>query len=543
MRLLIVDDDPAIVESICDLVNWKKLGIQEVETAPGSVQAKQILQERPADIVISDIEMPGESGIDLLRWYREEKYGGKFLLLTCHESFSYAQEALKLRAEEYLLKPFRVDMIEMVIQKLVRSIEEEREKEAGADSQGKQKERRNTQAVLADLLTDRLSGKPEELRRELPEGNFLLEEGRLFCLAVVRMTNLEKDEEAYGKGLVFFTLENMACEILTGSPENARVVSFDHGRYGMMTVICDSGSCPEDPADTGADAVSTEKDRITEAVRNNLKLYFEKAAAMFSLTLTACIGEPVSPKDFYACFRQCEEALERDIIYYGNVFSLEEAASETGDSWRALELKTMEDFLEQKNRKGFLDYVKKELNAAVQLSIMDHEQAMRVIQEVRQAVYAHLARKGILISLVTDHEAEDMARMASRSVIDLLRWANYLLSRVFTYEEELQKSSGIIQEIDHYIEEHYSEEIGRNEIGAAFYLVPEYVAKLYKKKTGKALKDAINDYRLTRAKTLLTTSDRKVSEIAQEVGFDNFSYFSTLFKKSMGMTPNEFRKQ
>ncbi|MBQ1310903.1 MAG: helix-turn-helix transcriptional regulator, partial [Blautia sp.] len=89
----------------------------------------------------------------------------------------------------------------------------------------------------------------------------------------------------------------------------------------------------------------------------------------------------------------------------------------------------------------------------------------------------------------------------------------------------------------------YSEEIGRNEIGAAFYLVPEYVAKLYKKKTGKALKDAINDYRLTRAKTLLMTSDRKVSEIAQEVGFDNFSYFSTLFKKSMGMTPNEFRKQ
>ena len=204
----------------------------------------------------------------------------------------------------------------------------------------------------------------------------------------------------------------------------------------------------------------------------------------------------------------------------------------------------MEEYLDQKSKKAFLDYIKKELSMAQQLNKLDHEQLLGTIQEIRQAVYAHLASRGILITLVMENKnASAMADKAEQSVIDLLKWVNYLLSGVFEYEEEIQKSSGIITEIDQYIQQHYTENISRNEIGAAFYLVPEYVAKLYKKKSGKSLKDAINDYRLSQAKALLLTTDRKVSDIALDVGFDNFSYFSTLFKKNLGMTPNEYRKQ
>ena len=66
---------------------------------------------------------------------------------------------------------------------------------------------------------------------------------------------------------------------------------------------------------------------------------------------------------------------------------------------------------------------------------------------------------------------------------------------------------------------------------------------MYKKKTGIALKDAINDYRIQQARYLLTHSDKQVGEVAADVGFGNLSYFSTLFKKSTGMTPVEYRKQ
>ena len=66
---------------------------------------------------------------------------------------------------------------------------------------------------------------------------------------------------------------------------------------------------------------------------------------------------------------------------------------------------------------------------------------------------------------------------------------------------------------------------------------------MYKKKTGVSLKDYINDYRIQQAKLLLKQSDKQVGEVAADVGFSNLSYFSTLFKKSTGLTPVEYRRR
>ena len=136
-----------------------------------------------------------------------------------------------------------------------------------------------------------------------------------------------------------------------------------------------------------------------------------------------------------------------------------------------------------------------------------------------------------------------MSAKADQSAADMIRYENYLLDKVFAYEAELEKSKGLIQQINEYIHQHYAENLTRSEIGTEFYLVPEYLAKMYKKKTGIALKDYINDYRIQQAKQMLAHSDKQVGEVAVDVGFGNLSYFSTLFKKSTGMTPVEYRKQ
>ena len=535
MNILIVDDDTAITESICNLVNWKKLGIDRIRTAQGGAAARNLIREEEADIVISDIEMPGESGLDFLRWFREEKYTGKFLLLTCHESFAYAQEALKLHADEYLLKPFRVDMIEMVLQKMGASLREE--KGSTADPGEGPYARRRTLGVLSDLLTGRIKGDISEIKTEMPFSVSLLAPEKKYCLMVVRATNLEKDIELYGRNLILFTLENVISELLTGSPENTRVVYFDHGKYWSFAVFCDAAGETESGGKTEATSAAGD----LKAAANEL---LSKIGSMFSLTLTCCLCPAVPLSGCGRCFAECQELLDKDVIHYGTVFAMEEGYKTADEGRRALDLRVMEEYLDNKNKKAFLDYVKKELNTAVKLNVMDHEQMACVIREIQQAIYAHLAARGISINLIVENEdAAGMSRKAEQSVIDLIRWVNYLLSHVFEYEEELQKSSGIITEIESFIQKHYKEDIGRNEIGAAFFLVPEYVAKLYKKKTGVTLKDAINEYRLAEAKALLLTTDRKVSDIASDVGFDNFSYFSTLFKKNLGMTPNEFRKQ
>ena len=107
MRILIVDDDTAIIEVIRDTVDWDKLGVDEIDVAYDAQGARESLTDKAADIVISDIEMPGESGLDLLKWFRNEEMPGKFLLLTSHE-----RTELELCTQMYVLKDGRLQQVE-----------------------------------------------------------------------------------------------------------------------------------------------------------------------------------------------------------------------------------------------------------------------------------------------------------------------------------------------------------------------------------------------------------------------------------------------
>lgn len=175
---------------------------------------------------------------------------------------------------------------------------------------------------------------------------------------------------------------------------------------------------------------------------------------------------------------------------------------------------------------------------------MNEVQLKIMRSEFQQVIYAHLSNNGIQISRLFHGETTiQMTEQSERSVIDLIRWAGYLLDLVFEYENNMQKADTLIDRIQAFVKQHYRENIGRNEIGAEFHLVPEYVARVYKKKAGKTLKEYINDYRLEQAQKLLKDTEMRISDIALETGFDNISYFSTLFKKATGMSPNEYRKR
>ena len=525
MRVLIVDDDIAITEAISGSLNWEKLGISEIETAYSADRAKKILKELGADIIICDIEMPKETGLDLLKWYREENMDGQFLFLTSHESFYYATEAITLHAEEYLMKPFKVDMMELVLQKLIRSLKQERELIRGSEYGrwviGNMREVKL--AFWSNLLAGRILNEQENIIRELRKRKIDFAMEKTCRLVISSVTNMEQDISTYGRSMVQFILENLHSELLCGEPENDSVVYFEHKSDCAFVAICEEQAEGE----------------LKEKCRRLIK----KCESLLSSTVTCCISVPCGVSDFYEVYHRNLDILSRNIVYYGDVFTEKEAFEYSIQGVPVMQLKVMEEYLEKRDKKGFMDYLKKELEGKEKQRVLNGEMLKSIQQEVQQAVYAYLARKGIQISLLLDDSVSvRLSEKAGQSVLDMMRWENYLLGRAFAYEEEVQKSQTIIEKINEYIHEHYKENIGRNEIGAAFFLVPEYLAKMYKKKTGQNLKDYINGYRLQQAKRLLNSQEMKVSDVASEVGFDNFSYFSTLFKKEYDMTPNEYRK-
>jgi YesN/AraC family two-component response regulator len=92
-----------------------------------------------------------------------------------------------------------------------------------------------------------------------------------------------------------------------------------------------------------------------------------------------------------------------------------------------------------------------------------------------------------------------------------------------------------------YVDEHFREEISREQLSEMFFFDPDYITKIFRKETGLSYKNYVIEKRLALAKELLTETDYSIHDIALHVGYDNYSYFTRLFKKSFGVTPVEFR--
>lgn len=119
MNLLMVNDAIATVQAMKEEIPWENYGIQKVYTAYNVAEGQSVIQSATIDILLCDIEMPGEYGIALIRWIRENHYDIDCILLTCHAEFSYAQEAVTLNCQDYLLLPASYESIGKTIQKVV----------------------------------------------------------------------------------------------------------------------------------------------------------------------------------------------------------------------------------------------------------------------------------------------------------------------------------------------------------------------------------------------------------------------------------------
>ena len=105
MHLAVVDDEPQIRESIMHKIPWKQYGFEQVSGAASAEEALELLRKNPVDVCLCDIRMTGKSGLDLIEFASREQLKTRFIILSGYGNFSYAQQALRLGASDYLLKP------------------------------------------------------------------------------------------------------------------------------------------------------------------------------------------------------------------------------------------------------------------------------------------------------------------------------------------------------------------------------------------------------------------------------------------------------
>lgn len=117
------------------------------------------------------------------------------------------------------------------------------------------------------------------------------------------------------------------------------------------------------------------------------------------------------------------------------------------------------------------------------------------------------------------------------------------IRKVTQRENDYAKMEMAVRKVIDYVEEHYGEMITREDLGEAACLNPVYLARIFKTRTGKTMGNYILDVKVEKAKEMLKGADMTVSEVSLAVGYDNFSYFSKLFKDRTGVSPKEYREE
>jgi two-component system response regulator YesN len=236
-----------------------------------------------------------------------------------------------------------------------------------------------------------------------------------------------------------------------------------------------------------------------------------------------------------------EELDRNNVASKGRIFHENDEIVMASDQEHILDQEQIRLLLNEKKKKELLNLLKFSMESLASQKKLAASTLTIIKQELLQIVFVYLSSKGIMATQLFANESSVlMESQATDSLMNMMRFQVHLISSTIDYVSEVEQSDSIVQRAKNYVHEHYAEDISRTEIAESVFLTPEYMAKMFKKETGVSLKQYISDYRVKVAKELLASPGVRISDVASEVGFDNFSYFSTVFKKTTGYTPNEY---
>lgn len=136
MKVLLIDDEKLAVDAMEYMIPWEQFGIHDIYKAYSAKQAQQICQNNEIDIIFCDIEMPRVSGLDFVAELRKEGEDVVVIFLTSHAVFHYAQQAVHLEVQEYLLKPIDREEMCAALQKAVKKAEKSGRKDIQINGSG-----------------------------------------------------------------------------------------------------------------------------------------------------------------------------------------------------------------------------------------------------------------------------------------------------------------------------------------------------------------------------------------------------------------------
>ena len=509
--LLLVEDEDDVRRALADEAKWRARGYTLVGAAASAAEALALSQVHRPDVILTDIQMPEVSGLELLTYLVSHGADSEYVILSGYSQFEYAQQAVRLGVFDYLTKPVDPRKFDETFARLRRKLDRRggraREGVSGAAAQ-----RLFRGVFLVSLITQRVS--PVYLRVRMSELELGAPAPGYFLLAA-EFDGLAGGVAAFADALIdYFEARGQMCAVYQG-----RLIAF--------LGVADEAAC----------------ENLLRGAETVLRARPEGAAARARAGLSPAFGDL---GDAGIAYRRALRALAHHfyqpafLLRYEQACAGEEALDECGMNRRFLEIA---DALCEMDLSAALRAMDEQFNCFARERPRDVERVLRAGKALSALLLARVERMGIA---VRDLEARLQAGEGSRpsSLAEMNRALRGLVATLHVrLAEQASRQRGDIacQAMD-YVQRHIDQPLTVADVAAGIHVSASYLSRAYKKATGGNLNNAINGQKCARARELLRASGLSVQQISFQLGFGEYRYFCTLFKKVTGVTPLAYRR-
>ena len=488
LKVMLIDDEQNILTGLCYLIDWNAQGFEICGTFQNAQQALERAPKLRPDLIITDIEMPGTSGLDLIAALREVLPRSLFVILSAYEDFRYAKRAVDLGAFRYLLKP---------------------------------------------LPAEELTGLLLDVKKHFSVSDPVSTELSVFRSFVVREVVLSGLELCHAASIPYYK------ELLD-----------DTGLQLVLVNVLTANGAPVPESDAILKLQSRFAPHSVFTAGDNIAMLLRAEQAVTAAELKAAlepwmveVSEPFSGlAEAHGQYENLAKNMQAKLFWEGRIKASKDAAipelpdEETVASLRkaiwycdtaALE-NAFEHLLEQIS--GLAGYVGKQDVARIYDALF--KIAGTMLQNVSAYNLSHQTVGLRLYDCRTLSQMHGCALQEFRAILDEIRGVTN------------DSSLNLIRQAKAHIVEHYMEADYRlTDIADALFVNYSYLSNLFKQETGDTLSNYLLKKRMKQAKELLCDPILTVAEVSQRVGYHNVKTFYSTFKKFYNESPRSYQQR
>ncbi len=561
IKVFLVEDEYAIREGIKKSVDWEKNGFELVgEAGDGEMAFPKILKTKP-DILITDIRMPFMDGLELATLVKKELSDIKIVVLSGYDDFNYAKKAISIGVEEYILKPVSGENLLKELGKIAESIKAHRQEE-----QAREKYLQDMEEIRAlerqKFIHDMIDGKIS-MQESLEQGRELGIDITATYYSIVLFQAFLKDREDSDVNAYSGVNEEILKRIKEEFADLDNVYLYE--QVGDVLCFLEKSDTLEEMGTN----INRGIGRITDIMKDfedwiyfiscgkpverirDVNNSYRDASRRFAdryMLDESCIilGNDDTPQR-QRKIRETIEAEKKDSAQDMDLGNIDIRKLDiSGIDFKMLSQKTILHFLRSGTLSEVGDLVNEYFNSIGEDAMGSIMFRQYILMESLLSGLTFLDSMGVGRDKASDilGELKDPIKFVE-NLDSSKEYIRLLLNSMIEYRNQIsdKKYLEIIEKAKKFIQDEYrNEDMSLQLVASNVNVSSNHFSAIFRKETGETFIDYLTRVRMENAKELLTCTSMKTSEIGFEVGYRDPHYFSYIFKKTIGMSPKEYRR-